>query len=60
MEKRKNKFEIGEGSKQRRKLEEDVKPHKLLQQSTRQLGITILGMVTCHIPFKPQKENNSI
>lgn len=60
MEKRKNKAEIGEGSKQRWKSGEDVRPQKYMRRNNKQLGITVSKVVTCHIPFKPQKDNNSV
>jgi hypothetical protein len=60
MEKRKNKYEIGKGFEQSRKLGEDVRPQKFMQRNVRQLGVITLGVVTHHIPFKPQKENNLV
>jgi hypothetical protein len=60
MEKRKNRYEIGEGLEQRRKSREDIRSQKFMQGNARQLGVITLKVVTCRIPSKPQKENNSI
>jgi hypothetical protein len=60
MDKRKNKYEIGEGLEQSRKLGEDVRPQKFMQRNVKQLGVVTLGLVTHHIHFKPQKENNLV
>ncbi len=43
-----------------RKIKEDIKPQKCMRSSTRPFGVTILGMVTHHVPFKPQKEKKFI
>ncbi len=61
MEKVKNIFDIGEGSKQKRKLGKYVDwPQKYLKGSMKPFGVAILGVVTQHVPSKPKKEIDSI
>jgi hypothetical protein len=61
MEKGKNIFDIGEGSKQINKLGEYVdQPQKYLKGSMKPFGVAIIGVVTQHVPSKPKKEIDSI
>jgi hypothetical protein len=60
MEKGKNIFDIGEGSKQKRKSREYVQPHKYMKGSTKPFGVAVIGVVTQHVRSKPKKGINSI
>jgi hypothetical protein len=42
LDKMKNKAEIGEGLKQKRKSREDARPYKLMRKNVRQLALTSL------------------
>jgi hypothetical protein len=59
LQKRKNTFKVGEGSKQWRKSGKDVKLQKIMRRSTRPIGVTTPKVVTRHIPSKSQKDHSS-